>query len=136
MSKRRRISSGSTFEDLAGYSRAVVDGDWAFVSGTTGYDYGAGTISDDVAEQTRQCFRNIEGALQQAGFSMVEVVRARYILTDAADFETVAPIFGEYLGEARPAATAIVCGLVDPAMKIEIEVTARKIKRPETHSPF
>jgi enamine deaminase RidA (YjgF/YER057c/UK114 family) len=125
MSGRQRISSGSTFEQLAGYSRAVVDGDWIFVSGTTGYDYSTMRISADVETQTRQAFRNIEAALAQAGASLDDVVRVRYYLIDRADFERLAPLFGEFLGGGRPAATAVVCGLVDPQMKIEIEVTAR-----------
>lgn len=121
----RTISSGSSFENLAGYSRALVDGDYVHVSGTTGFDYAAMTIADDIVEQTHQCFRNIEAALNEAGVTLADVVRARYLLVDAADFERVAPIFGRYFAEARPAATAMVVGLVDPRMKIEIEVTAR-----------
>ncbi len=126
MSARRLISSGSTFEALVGYSRAVVDGDDVFVSGTTGFDYETMTISDDAAAQTHQCFANIACALAQAGCTLDDVVRVRYLLTDAALFEPLAPIFGEHLGRARPAATAMVVGLVDPRMRIEIEVTARK----------
>lgn len=126
MSSRRLISSGSAFEKVAGYSRAVIDGDWIFVSGTTGFDYAKMSISEDVIEQTRQTFRNIEAALQQAGSSLKDVVRARYIIADPADWPKVAPVFGEYFGEIRPASTAIVCGLVDPKMKIEIEVTAKR----------
>ena len=123
---RRLISSGSAFEKVAGYSRAVVDGDWIFVSGTTGFDYAKMSISDDVIEQTRQTFRNIEAALAQAGSSLKDVVRARYIIVNPADWPIVAPVFGEYFGDIRPASTAIVCGLVDPKMKIEIEVTAKR----------
>ena len=123
---RQRISSGSSFEELAGYSRAVVDGDWIFVSGTTGYDYKAGTISADVAEQTRQTFRNIAAALEQAGSSLADLVRIRVFLADPADFGVVAPIVGEHCRAARPANTTVVTPLVDPRMKIEIEVTARK----------
>jgi len=123
---RKLISSGSTFEKVAGYSRAVVDGKWVFVSGTTGFDYAAGTISDDVVEQAHQTFRNIRAALEQAKASLADVVRVRVYLTSAADFERVAPILGEYLGEARPANTTVVCPLIDPRMKIEIEVTARR----------
>ncbi|HYH17699.1 MAG TPA: RidA family protein [Azospirillum sp.] len=123
---RKLISSGSTFEKVAGYSRAVVDGKWVFVSGTTGFDYAAGTISDDVVEQAHQTFRNIRAALEQAKSSLRDVVRVRVYLTSAADFERVAPILGEYLGEARPANTTVVCPLIDPRMKIEIEVTARR----------
>lgn len=122
---RKLISSGSSFEKIAGYSRAVVDGEWVHVSGTTGFDYAKMTISPDTAEQTRQAFRNIEAALDQAGLSLSDVVRVRYFLTRGEDFELLAPVFGEHLGEIRPAATAIVCGLVDSKMKIEIEVTAR-----------
>ena len=122
---RRTISSGSSFEKLAGYSRALVDGDYVHVSGTTGFDYAAMTIAGDLIEQTHQCFRNIEAALHEAGVTLADVVRVRYLLVDAADFERVAPIFGRYFVQARPAATAMVVGLVDPRMKIEIEVTAR-----------
>lgn len=121
----RQISSGSTFEVLAGYSRAIVDGDYVHVSGTTGFDYAAMTIVDDLVGQTHQCFANIAAALQQAGATLDDVVRVRYLLVDAADFERVAPLFGRYFAIARPAATAMVVGLVDPRMKIEIEVTAR-----------
>ena len=127
---RRLISSGSSFEKLAGYSRAVVDGDYVHVSGTTGFDYAAMTIAEDLIEQTHQCFRNIEAALKEAGVTLADVVRTRYLLVDAADFERVAPLFGLYFAEARPAATAMIVGLVDPRMKIEIEVTAR-ISHPE-----
>jgi reactive intermediate/imine deaminase len=122
---RRLISSGSAFEALAGYSRAVVDGDDVFVSGTTGFDYATMTIAEDPVAQTHQCMRNIEQALAQAGCGLDDVVRVRYLLADAALFERLAPIFGEYFARARPAATAIVVGLVDARMKIEIEVTAR-----------
>ncbi len=123
---RQLISSGSAFEKVAGYSRAVVDGDWIFVSGTTGFDYAKMSISDDVIEQTHQTFRNIEAALKQAGSSLKDVVRARYIIVNPADWEKVAPVFGQYFGDVRPASTAIVCGLVDAKMKIEIEVTAKR----------
>lgn len=122
---RRLISSGSTFEKLVGYSRAVVDGDFVFVSGTTGFDYQTMTVSDDVLEQTHQTFRNIEKALAEAGSSLEHVVRVNYILVRAADWERVAPVLGEYFGNIRPAATAIIAGLVDPRMLIEIQVTAR-----------
>ena len=121
----RTISSGSSFEKLAGYSRALVDGEYVHVSGTTGFDYATMTIVDDIVEQTHQCFRNIAAALDEAGVTLADVVRARYLLVDAADFKTVAPIFGQYFATARPAATAMIVGLVDPRMKIEIEVTAR-----------
>jgi enamine deaminase RidA (YjgF/YER057c/UK114 family) len=122
---RRLISSGSSFEQLVGYSRAVVDGDFVFVSGTTGFDYQTMTVSDDVLEQTHQTFRNIKKALDEAGSSLQHVVRVTYILVRHADWERVAPVFGEYFGSIRPAATAIIAGLVDPRMLIEIQVTAR-----------
>jgi len=123
---RRLISSGSEFEQKIGYSRAVVDAEWVFVSGTTGFDYAAGTISDDPAEQTRQTIRNIEAALAEAGASLADVVRANYIIVDADDWPTIYPVLGEAFGDIRPAATAIIAGLVDPRMKVEIEVTAKK----------
>ena len=126
---RQFISSGSSFEALAGYSRAVVDGDWVHVSGTTGFDYTEMTIAEDLAVQTHQCFANIQDALQQAELSLDDVVRVRYLLTDADFFEIVAPIFGRYFAKAQPAATAMVVGLIDKRMKIEIEVTARRIGR-------
>lgn len=122
---RRLISSGSDFEKVAGYSRAVVDGDYVHVAGTTGFDYGAMTIDADPLAQCHQCFRNISQALQQAGCTLDDVVRVNYYLADATLFARVAPVFGEYFARARPAATAIVCGLVDPRMALEIEVTAR-----------
>jgi enamine deaminase RidA (YjgF/YER057c/UK114 family) len=125
---RQRISSGSSFEELAGYSRAVVDGEWIFVSGTTGFDYKAGTISADVVEQTHQCFRNIEWALEQAKAKLSHMVRIQIHLAEASDFTRVAPVIGQYCREARPANTTVVSQLVDPRMKIEIEVTARKTK--------
>jgi enamine deaminase RidA (YjgF/YER057c/UK114 family) len=125
MGERRLISSGSTFEREIGYSRAVVDGDWVHVSGTTGFDYAAMTISDDVVEQAEQCWRNIDAALREAGASPADVVRVRYLLPDAADFEPCFPVLRRWMGEVRPAATMQVCGLSDPRMRIEIEVTAR-----------
>jgi enamine deaminase RidA (YjgF/YER057c/UK114 family) len=121
---RRLISSGSSFEQVAGYSRVVVDGEWVFVSGTTGYDYSNMTISPDLEVQTRQVFSNLQQALAEAGATLAGVVRVHYYLTGREQFEKVAPIFGEYFGEIRPAATAVICELVDPAIKIEIEVTA------------
>jgi enamine deaminase RidA (YjgF/YER057c/UK114 family) len=123
---RRLISSGSTFERDIGYSRAVVDGDWIFVSGTTGFDYAAMRISDDVAEQTEQCLKNIGWALAEAGASLADVVRVRYILPNAADFASCWPTLRKYFGEVRPAATMIAAGLADARMRIEIEVTARR----------
>jgi enamine deaminase RidA (YjgF/YER057c/UK114 family) len=123
---RRLISSGSPFEERIGYSRAVVDGDWVFVSGTTGFDYATMSISDSLLEQTEQCLKNIESALRQAGSSPKDVVRVRYILPNGAEFEQCWPVLRRYFGEVRPAATMISAGLADPRMKIEIEVTARK----------
>jgi reactive intermediate/imine deaminase len=123
---KRRISSGSSFEAIAGYSRAVVDNDWIHVSGTTGFDYATMTISDDLVAQTRQVFKNIATALGEAGASLDDVVRVTYYLTERESFQKLAPIFGEHFARARPAATAVICGLVDERMRIEIEVTARK----------
>lgn len=125
MNNKRFISSGSDFEKLAGYSRAVVENGFVHVSGTTGFDYARMTISDDLITQTHQCFANISAALAQAGASLDNVVRVHYYLTDASYFNIAAPLFGDYFKRARPAATALICGLVDPRMKIEIEVTAR-----------
>jgi enamine deaminase RidA (YjgF/YER057c/UK114 family) len=122
---RKLISSGSEFEEKVGYSRAVVDGDTIFVAGTTGYDYTAMSISDDLIEQAEQCFINIEKALLEAGSSLDDVVRVHYILPDRLDFEPCWPVLKKYLGRARPAATMFVAGLVDERIKIEIEVTAR-----------
>ena len=123
---RRHISSGSTFEAAIGYARAVVDGDWVFVSGTTGFDYRAGTISSDVVEQAEQCVANIAQALAEAGFGFTDIVRVRYILPDAKDFEPCWPVLRRVFGEVRPAATMIAAGLADPRMKIEIEVTGKR----------
>ena len=123
---RQLITSGSTFERDIAYSRAVVDGDWVFVSGTTGFDYSTMTIASDVAAQTEQCFRNIADALKQAGTSLNDVVRVRYILPRQADFPEAWPAIRRHFGQVRPAATMIVAGLADSRMLIEIEVTARK----------
>jgi enamine deaminase RidA (YjgF/YER057c/UK114 family) len=123
---RRLISSGSQFERDVGYSRVVVDGEWAFVAGTTGFDYAAMTISDDIAEQTRQTLENISSALVEAGFSLADVVRANYLLPSAEEFPACWPVLREYFGEIRPASTMLVVGLADPRMKIEIEVTAKR----------
>ncbi len=123
---RQLISSGSPFETATGYSRAVVDGEWVFVAGTTGFDYAAMTIVDDPAEQARQALRNIAAALDEAGASLADVVRVKYYLPDAADWPRIVPVLGEAFGAVRPAATALICGLIDPRMKIEIEVTARR----------
>ena len=108
------------------YSRALVAGDWVFVSGTTGFDYATMTISDDIAEQAEQCLKNIDAALSQANATMADVVRVTYVLPDSADFETCWPVMRRYLGDVRPAAMMISAGLADARMKIEIEVTARK----------
>ena len=126
---RKLISSGSSFENDIGYSRAVVDGEWVFVSGTTGFDFSTMTISDDVVSQTLQCLANIEGALQQAGSSFADVVRVRYILPSAEDFPACWPALQHAFGNVRPAATMIEAGLADRRMRIEIEVTARCAKR-------
>ena len=122
--QKRLISSGSTFEQQIGYSRAVVMGEWVFVSGTTGFDYSAMTISDDVVQQAEQCMKNIEAALREAGAGVRDVVRVNYILPDAKDFEPCWPVLRKYFGDVRPAATMISAGLADPRMKIEIQVTA------------
>jgi enamine deaminase RidA (YjgF/YER057c/UK114 family) len=122
---RKLISSGSTFEEQIGYSRAVVDGDWVFVAGTTGFNYEAMSISDDLVEQTERCLKNIEAALRQAGASLKDVVRVTYMLPNASDFEKCWPVLRRYFGTIRPAATMISVGLADPRMQIEIEVTAR-----------
>ena len=126
MTERKLISSGSSFEKLAGYSRAVVDGDWVFVSGTTGFDYATMQIADDVAAQCEQTLRNIERALQQANASFADIVRVHYILPNAADFPPCWPVLRRWFGAIRPAATMFAAGLADPRMKIEIEVTARR----------
>ena len=123
---RRLISSGSSFEEQIAYSRAVVAGDWVFVSGTTGFDYSSMSISDSLLEQTEQCLKNIASALQEAGASMADVVRVTYVLPDGAEFAQCWPVLRRYFGEVRPAAMMISAGLADPRMKIEIEVTALK----------
>jgi enamine deaminase RidA (YjgF/YER057c/UK114 family) len=122
---RRLISSGSYFEEEIGYSRVVVDGDWVFVSGTTGFDYQAMTIAADTVQQCEQALRNVEAALVEAGASIADVVRVKYILARREDFEACWPALRRAFGEVRPAATMIEAGLADPRMKFEIEVTAR-----------
>ncbi|HZS90703.1 MAG TPA: RidA family protein [Chloroflexota bacterium] len=124
MTDKKRISSGSPFEEHIGYSRAVVVGDWVFVSGTTGFDYAAMTIADDVVAQAEQCLRNIGWALEQAGATFADVVRVRYMLPDPDDFEPCWPVLRRYFADVGPAATMLSCRLADPRMKIEIEVTA------------
>jgi len=123
---RRLISSGSPFEAEIGYSRALVQDDWIFVSGTTGFDYATMTISSDVATQAGQCLKNIEHALKQAESSLSDIVRITYIVPNPTDFEPCWPVLRKYLEHIRPAATMISAGLADPRMKIEIEVTARR----------
>jgi enamine deaminase RidA (YjgF/YER057c/UK114 family) len=132
---RKLISSGSTFERDIGYSRAVVEGRWVFVSGTTGFDYSTMAIAADVAAQADQCFRNIERALADARCRLTDVVRVRYILPERDDFPKCWPVLQRYLGDIRPAATMIVAGLSDPRMKIEIEVTTRRQKRRKAADP-
>ena len=122
----RRISSGSTFEHDIGYSRAVLHGDWVFVSGTTGFDYASMTIADDAPAQASQALANIAAALAEAGATLADVVRVRYVLPDRADFQPCWPVLRAAFAAAPPAATMIVAGLADPRMRIEIEVTARR----------
>jgi enamine deaminase RidA (YjgF/YER057c/UK114 family) len=123
---RKLISSGSRFEDRIGYSRAVVDGEWIFVSGTTGFDYKTMSISDDLLEQTEQCLKNIEATLHQADATLSDVVQVLYILPNASEFEQCWPVLQRCFGDVRPAATMISADLADPRIKIEIQVTARK----------
>jgi len=124
---RRLISTGSPFEKTAGFSRAVIDGDFAFVAGTTGYDYTTMTMPDDVTSQSRNCFRTIEAALKEGGFAMTDIVRATYYITNPADADALFAVCGEYLGDIRPAATLlVVAALLKPEMKVEIEVTAKR----------
>lgn len=124
---RRLISTGSPFEKVAGYSRAVVDGDFAFVAGTTGYDYATMTMPADITSQSRNCFKTIETALREAGFAMADIVRATYYLTNVSDADAHFAVCGEVLGDIRPAATLlVVASLLKPEMKVEIEVTAKR----------
>ena len=124
---RRLISTGSPLEKAAGYSRAVVDGDFCFVAGTTGYDYSTMTMPADVTSQSRNCFKTIEAALKEAGFATADIVRATYYVTDIKDADAHLAVCGEVLGEIRPAATLlVVAALLKPEMKIEIEVTAKR----------
>ncbi|WP_041527016.1 RidA family protein [Paracoccus aminophilus] len=122
----RKISGGSAFEAKLGYSRAVVKGPWCFVSGVTGYDYTAMAMPDAAADQARNCFETIVAALTEGGFSLSDVVRVQYTVTDAGLVDEIAPVLAHYLGEIRPAATMVVAGLIKPEMKIEVEVTALK----------
>jgi enamine deaminase RidA (YjgF/YER057c/UK114 family) len=128
--KRKLISSGSTFEQEIGYSRAVAQGDWIFVSGTTGFDYSTMTIPEGIEQQTEQCLKNIEAALGEAGASLRDVVRVTYVLPDGSEFERCWPVLRRYFGEVRPAAMMISAKLLDPRMRIEIEVTALKQSMP------
>lgn len=130
MTERRVILSGSTFEEEIGYARAVIDGDWVHVSGTTGFDYATMTISADVVEQVEQCLRNVESALAEAGCSFADVVRVRYLLPDREDFPLCWPTLRRCFGDIRPAATMLVCGLSDARMKFEMEVYARRPAEP------
>ena len=120
----QRITTGSPFETTMGYSRAVVKGPWCFVSGVTGYDYATMTMPEDVADQARNCFKTIRWALGEGGFTLEDVVRVQYTVTDAALVEALTPALGEAFGEIRPAATMLVAGLIRPEMKVEIEATA------------
>ena len=124
--QRKRISTGSSFEELAGYCRAIVDGEWVFVGGTTGYDYATMSISDDVAEQVAQTFRNIEWALGEAGADKGDIVQIRVYVADRDDFPTIAPLIGDWCRDVRPVNTTVVTPLVAPEMKVEIEVTAKR----------
>ena len=134
---RRLISTGSPFERAAGYSRAVASGEWCFVSGTTGYDYRTMTMPEDAGAQTRNALATVAAALDEAGFALADVVRARYVVTDRAHVEAVFAVLGEAFGEIRPAATMTVSGLIEPAMKVEIDVTAHRPAdlRPEPSTP-
>lgn len=122
----QRISTGSEFEKTFGYSRAMVKGNWCFVSGTTGYDYTTMIMPTDIADQARNCFKTIEASLNEGGFEMADIVRVQYTLPDPDLLDELVPALGEALSEIRPAATMIVAGLIKPEMKIEIEVTAMK----------
>ncbi len=126
MSERKLISSGSIYEEKIGYSRAVVDGDMIYMSGTTGYDYKTMTISDDIVEQTEQCFKNIIAVLKEADSSLEDVLRVTYIVPEAKAFEKCWPVLRKYFGDIKPASTMFSAGLANEDMKIEIEVTARK----------
>jgi len=123
---RRLITSGSTFEAEIGYSRAVVQGEWIFVSGTTGFDYATMTIPERIEDQVAQCLKNIEAALAQAGATMADIVRVTYVLPDAAEFPKCWPLLRQCFGTSRPAAMMISAGLADPRMRIEIEATAMR----------
>ena len=123
-SPRRLISTGSPFEQTMGDSRAVVQGDWCFVAGVTGYDYATMTMPESAAEQAENCFATIDGVMREAGFAMSDIVRVQYTVTDRHHVEEIVPVLGANLGEIRPAATMVIAGLISPEMKVEIEVTA------------
>jgi enamine deaminase RidA (YjgF/YER057c/UK114 family) len=125
-SARRLISTGSPFEATMGYSRAVVQGDWCFLSGVTGYDYATMSMPDDIVDQARNCFETIKSVLGDAGFAMTDIARVQYTVIDADIVDAAVPVLGEYLGTIKPAATMVIAGLIKPEMKIEIEVTAFK----------
>ena len=126
MSERKLISTGSSFEVTMGYSRAVIQGDWAFVSGVTGYDYATMEMPAGIADQARNCFETIKSALEEGGFTLSDAVRVQYTVTDAKLVDALIPALGEYMGNVRPAATIVVAGLLKPEMLIEIEITAFK----------
>ncbi len=132
MTTRRLVSTGSPFEKVAGYSRAVAQGEWCWVSGTTGYDYAAMVMPESIEDQTHNAMATITKALNEAGFLLQDVVRVVYYITDASMMDVVFPIVGEFFADVRPAATMIVCGLVKPEMKIEVEVTAKRREWPTT----
>ena len=123
---RRLVSTGSPFEATAGYSRAVVSGEWCFVSGTTGYDYATMTMPEGAAAQTRQALATIRASLEEAGFAMEDVVRARYVVADRAHVAEVFEALGEAFSAIRPAATMTLGALIEPAMLVEIDVTAHR----------
>ncbi len=120
----KRISTGSPFEKTMGYSRAVVKGNWCFASGVTGYEYATMEMPEGIADQARNCFATIGRVLEEAGFTMADIVRVQYTVTDAALVEALVPVLGDALGEVRPAATMVIAGLIRPEMKVEVEVTA------------
>lgn len=125
-SPRRLISTGSPFERTMGYSRAVVQGDWCFIAGVTGYDYASMTMPEAPADQASGCFETISGVLAEADFSMSDIVRVQYTVTDRAFVQEIGPVLGTWLGDVRPAATMVIAGLIEDKMKVEIEVTAFK----------
>ncbi|MEL7545618.1 MAG: RidA family protein [Pseudomonadota bacterium] len=125
-SDRKRYTTGSPFEASMAYSRAVVQGDWCFVSGVTGYDYETMSLPSDVPVQAEQAFKTIDGILVEAGFALVDIVRVQYTVTDRDDVKRLGPILEKWLGDVRPAATMVIADLIQPEMKFEVEVTAFK----------